>query len=110
MSTAQSSFFCRHLSYIKVIKPTLCSLAKAYFDKNKKKIWFAYLRRCLEIDFALSFLREDSVALIMSYANVKAGSKILVVESAHGLIAGGVLERLGGLYPTQLSIDGSCLV
>lgn len=40
-------------------------------------------------------LRFDSLAQMMMYGNVHAGSNILLVESHGGLVAQAILERLG---------------
>ena len=52
-----------------------------YFQKNPIKI--------LE-------LRPDTLAQILSYSNVQFGSKVLMLETCQGLVAGSFLERLGG--------------
>jgi tRNA (adenine58-N1)-methyltransferase non-catalytic subunit len=41
-------------------------------------------------------LRDDTVGQILSYANVAAGRRVLVLESCLGLLVGAVAQRLGG--------------
>lgn len=44
----------------------------------------------------LSFLRYDSLAQLLCFANVRAGMDIIVVESCAGFVTGCVAERMGG--------------
>ncbi|XP_074658928.1 tRNA (adenine(58)-N(1))-methyltransferase non-catalytic subunit TRM6-like [Tubulanus polymorphus] len=67
---------------ITILKPTLRLLCEMHFNKNKTKI---------------CGMRIDSLGQILSHANVRAGSNVIVVESCGGLVLGAVLERLGGL-------------
>ncbi|PWN42826.1 Gcd10p-domain-containing protein [Ceraceosorus guamensis] len=41
-------------------------------------------------------LREDSIAQMLSFANVAAGGRYLIVDGVGGALTGSVLERLGG--------------
>ncbi|KNC86285.1 hypothetical protein SARC_01547 [Sphaeroforma arctica JP610] len=41
-------------------------------------------------------IRSDSLAQVLTQANVHAGSRVLLLESCKGLVTAGVLERLGG--------------
>lgn len=43
-----------------------------------------------------SNLRMDSLAQILTQANVRSTAKFMVVESCSGLVIGSVLERLAG--------------
>ncbi len=43
-----------------------------------------------------SCLRMDTLAQLLTYANVRAGSRLLVVESCLGLVVGALMERMGG--------------
>ena len=63
-----------------MLKPTARLLTELYFFKNPMKI--------LE-------LRPDSLAQILTWINVQAGSKVLLIENCQGLIAGAIMERLG---------------
>ena len=47
-------------------------------------------------------LREDTFAQLLSFANVRAGGRYLVVDDCAGLVVGGVLERMGGQYTGSL--------
>eukprot|EP01112_Ceratiomyxa_fruticulosa_P020492 TRINITY_DN698_c0_g3_i2.p1 TRINITY_DN698_c0_g3~~TRINITY_DN698_c0_g3_i2.p1 ORF type:complete len:495 (-),score=118.58 TRINITY_DN698_c0_g3_i2:42-1526(-) len=71
----------KHLVTIKVIRPTAKSIATAYYDKNPSKI---------------HYLRPDSLAYILSQANLHPNSTNLVIEDCVGVVTGSVLERLGG--------------
>lgn len=41
-------------------------------------------------------LRPDSLSQLLALANVRPGSRLLVVEDVHGHVVGGALERMGG--------------
>lgn len=41
-------------------------------------------------------LREDTLAQILSYANICAGSKVLVFDTVMGLVVGSLAHRMGG--------------
>ena len=54
--------------------------------------------RCLLLTGFLccSYIRHDSLAQLLTYANVRAGMDMLVVESCSGFITGAIGERMGG--------------
>ncbi|RGB33366.1 Gcd10p family-domain-containing protein [Rhizophagus diaphanus] len=73
------------------IKPTLYSVWEYFFSKNPGKI---------------RDMRIDTLSQILSLANVRAYTKMLVVDDTQGLVITGVMERLGG-YGIVLGIhDG----
>ena len=41
-------------------------------------------------------MRVDSLAQMLTHGNIRAGMTVMVVDSCDGLVAGAVLERLGG--------------
>ena len=43
-----------------------------------------------------SQLRMDTVSQVMTMANVRAGNKMVVMETCQGLLIGATLERMGG--------------
>lgn len=43
-----------------------------------------------------SHLRYDTLAQMLTLANVHARSKVLVFETCAGLVLGSVMERMGG--------------
>ncbi len=43
-----------------------------------------------------SYLRPDSLAQLLTYANVRAGANMIVVESTGGFVLGAVGEKMGG--------------
>lgn len=63
------------------LEPTLHAITEHNFVKDGDKI---------------RDLRPDSLAQMMSLANVRPGSRLLLVEDVHGLVAGACLERMGG--------------
>ncbi|GAB2228431.1 hypothetical protein Droror1_Dr00010270 [Drosera rotundifolia] len=62
-------------------RPFARSICEAYFKKYP---------------FKIGSLRFDSLALLLSLANVTAYSDILVIDMVGGLLTGAVAERLGG--------------
>ncbi|KNA16003.1 hypothetical protein SOVF_092840 [Spinacia oleracea] len=64
-----------------VRRPFVRSICDAYFRKYPDRI---------------GCLRSDSLALLLSMANVAAYSDVLVVDMVGGIVTGAVAERLGG--------------
>ncbi|CAG8574278.1 12562_t:CDS:10 [Acaulospora morrowiae] len=63
------------------VKPTLYSVWEYFYAKNPSKI---------------RDMRIDTLSQMLTLANVKAYSKMLVVDDTQGLVISGVMERLGG--------------
>ncbi len=63
----------KYSSLVTAIRPTAQSLAEFYFNK---------------IPVKTGWLRPDSLAILLSLANISAGSRTLVVDGTGGLIAG----------------------
>ncbi|CAG8578324.1 6217_t:CDS:10 [Funneliformis mosseae] len=73
------------------VRPTLYSVWEYFFSKNPGKI---------------RDMRIDTLSQILTLVNVRADTKLLVVDDTQGLVITGVMERLGG-YGTILGIhDG----
>jgi len=77
----------KYLTTIKIIRPTAKSISTAYYAKNPAKI---------------QYLRPDSLAYILSLANLHPNTTNLVIEDCVGVVTASVLERLGG-FATVLS-------
>lgn len=71
----------KYSSTVLIERPTLRGLADLYYSKNAGKI---------------CNLRSDALAALLHRANIRAGAKVLVVDTCQGLLASAVLERLGG--------------
>ncbi|CAG8442621.1 2337_t:CDS:10 [Diversispora eburnea] len=63
------------------VRPTLYSVWEYFHTKNPSKI---------------REMRIDSLSQMLTLANVRAYSKMLVIDDTQGLLISGVLERLGG--------------
>ncbi|KAH6917041.1 Gcd10p family-domain-containing protein [Coprinopsis sp. MPI-PUGE-AT-0042] len=63
------------------IEPTLFNVCEYWFNKDQWRI---------------KDLRIDSLAQILNLANVRPGGRHLVVDDASGMVAAGILTRLGG--------------
>ncbi|KAI8597514.1 Gcd10p-domain-containing protein [Dissophora ornata] len=63
------------------IKPTTYSVNEYYYIKNPAKI---------------RDIRMDTLSQLLSYSNVHAGCKLLVVDDTQGMIVSALAERMGG--------------
>jgi len=70
----------KHLCQFKVYKTCLDNIVETYFLKSQQYI--------------LNF-RYDSLALFLHHSFVYPSSRILLFDSTHGLVLGGIRERLG---------------
>ncbi|XP_057678969.1 tRNA (adenine(58)-N(1))-methyltransferase non-catalytic subunit TRM6 [Corythoichthys intestinalis] len=66
---------------VTILKPTCRILALMYHGREPGKI---------------CHLRYDTLAQMLTLANIHAGSKVLVFEMCAGLVLGAVMERMGG--------------
>uniref|UniRef100_A0A8C6KPS1 tRNA (adenine(58)-N(1))-methyltransferase non-catalytic subunit TRM6 n=1 Tax=Nothobranchius furzeri TaxID=105023 RepID=A0A8C6KPS1_NOTFU len=66
---------------VTIVKPTCRVLAMMYHGREPGKI---------------CHLRYDTLAQMLTLANVHAGSKVLVFETCAGLVLGAIMERMGG--------------
>lgn len=74
----------KHAKYntdVSTIRPTPSTILNTLFDRDDRKVLG---------------MRDDTLAQLMNFANVGAGSHTLVVEGAGGLITGTVAYRQGG--------------
>ncbi|KFV61733.1 tRNA (adenine(58)-N(1))-methyltransferase non-catalytic subunit TRM6, partial [Dryobates pubescens] len=80
----------KYEAVVTVVKPSTRILATMYYAREPGKI---------------NHLRYDSLAQMLTLGNVRAGSKLIVMETCAGLVLGAVMERMGGygtiiqLYP-----------
>ncbi|KAI8099696.1 adenine(58)-N(1)-methyltransferase non-catalytic subunit TRM6 [Halteromyces radiatus] len=70
------------------VRPTLYSIANYFFTKNPDKI---------------NFLRVDTLSQLLNKANVRANSKLLIVDDTQGLLVAAAAERMAG-YGTIVGI------
>ncbi|KAI9209595.1 Gcd10p family-domain-containing protein [Polychytrium aggregatum] len=66
---------------IQLRKPTIHGLCEFFFKEKPVKI---------------RDIRVDTLAQLLAFTNVRAGSKMLVVDDTSGLIVSALLERIGG--------------
>lgn len=71
----------KYLTYFTVIPPTIHNITHYYFDNDPKRI---------------RDLRPDAMAQLLAFANIRPGSRVLLVDDIGGLLLGAVLERMGG--------------
>eukprot|EP01023_Acetabularia_acetabulum_P044881 TRINITY_DN452_c1_g1_i4.p1 TRINITY_DN452_c1_g1~~TRINITY_DN452_c1_g1_i4.p1 ORF type:complete len:517 (+),score=84.01 TRINITY_DN452_c1_g1_i4:75-1553(+) len=62
-------------------KPTAWIIAQAYYKKNPARVYN---------------LRQDTLSMLLCAGNVRAGSRLLVVDACVGIVTGAALERMGG--------------
>ena len=72
----------------RMLRPTASNVCQTYFLRDAKRIMN---------------LRDDTLAQILSYANIYAGCQVLVMEDCMGIITGALAERMGG-YGNILSV------
>ncbi|KAK2561975.1 tRNA (adenine(58)-N(1))-methyltransferase non-catalytic subunit TRM6 [Acropora cervicornis] len=66
----------KHVLRFSILKPTSDLIAQMYYLRGD--------------------LRLDSLSQILTLSNVRAGCRTIVVESCQGMVAGALLERMGG--------------
>ena len=76
---------------VRIARCEASNIMETYFNKNPLKV---------------CGLREDSLAQLLSYANVHSGSRVLVFESCMGVVAGAVAQRLGDHGQALVAYDG----
>ncbi|KAI8990630.1 Gcd10p-domain-containing protein [Trametes punicea] len=64
-----------------VIEPTMHNVCEYWFNKDQNR---------------LRDIRPDSLAQMMSLANVRPGGRYIAVDDASGVVVSAILERLGG--------------
>jgi len=78
----------KHQLRFRIIQTTIPTICNALYTKDARKI---------------HNIRNDTLAQILNYGNVYAGSSVLIFETSLGLITGAVTSRLGG-YGTVYSV------
>lgn len=71
----------KYLQMFTTLEPTVHQICLYNFERQASKI---------------RDLRPDTLAQIMALANVRPGSRILVVEDVHGMVVSAVAERMAG--------------
>ena len=71
----------KHQPRCRLVRCHAASIIEAWYLKDPKRI---------------RNLRDDTVGQILSYANVAAGRRVLILESCLGLVMGAVAQRMGG--------------
>jgi tRNA (adenine-N(1)-)-methyltransferase non-catalytic subunit len=72
----------------RIVRCTASTICQALYLKDARK---------------LQNLRHDSLAQVLSFANISAGQKVLMVDQCLGLVTGACAQRMGG-YGSILSI------
>ncbi|KAF9111863.1 tRNA (adenine(58)-N(1))-methyltransferase non-catalytic subunit trm6 [Mortierella sp. AM989] len=73
------------------IKPTTYSVNEYFYIKNPAKI---------------RDIRMDTLSQLLSYSNVHAGCKLLVVDDTQGMVVSALAERMGGIGTILGLYDG----
>ncbi|XP_026566137.1 tRNA (adenine(58)-N(1))-methyltransferase non-catalytic subunit TRM6 isoform X2 [Pseudonaja textilis] len=82
----------KYEAVITIIKPSTRILSTMYYAREPGKI---------------NYLRYDTLAQMLTWGNVHAGNKMIVMETCAGLVLGAVMERMGGygsivqIYPGE---------
>lgn len=80
----------KHLHFFTPLPPDTFHVAAYHFERSPDKV---------------RGMRSDALAQCLSFANVQAGGKYLVIDGIGGLLTGAVLERLGGSGSVHLIHD-----
>nr|XP_060642091.1 tRNA (adenine(58)-N(1))-methyltransferase non-catalytic subunit TRM6 [Anolis sagrei ordinatus] len=71
----------KYEAIITIVKPSTRILSTMYYAREPGKI---------------NYLRYDTLAQMLTWGNVHAGNKMIVMETCAGLVLGAVMERMGG--------------
>lgn len=71
----------KYITHVKLVKPTAFSIAEAYFTKKPEKVLW---------------MRPDTLAMILSRANLRPFSQCLVFDTVCSVVSGAIAERLHG--------------
>lgn len=71
----------KYLKYFTLLPPTMYNICKYQYENEPKKI---------------RDLRPDSLAQLITLANIRPGSRVLVIDDAGGLVVGSLAERMAG--------------
>lgn len=69
----------KYIPWVQILEPTAISVTEAYFWRA------ASSKKC----------RPDTIAQLLARSNIRTGSRVIVVDSFHGVILGAVTERAG---------------
>lgn len=75
-----------------VQRPTARSLAEALFAWRPEKI---------------QYMRPDTLAMLLTMANIGAHGRALILDGCGGLVTGAVAERMGGFGQVRFSRKGA---
>ena len=81
----------KYMVRVRVTRCEASNIMQTYFDKSREKV---------------CGLREDSLAQLLTAANVRAGARIVVFESCMGVVTGAVAQRLGEHGQALVAYDG----
>lgn len=74
----------KYLQLFTPLEPTVHQIAQFNFDRQASKT---------------RELRPDTLANMLAMANVRPGSRLLVVEDLGGMVVAAAVERMGGVFP-----------
>lgn len=80
----------KHLKFFTPLAPDLYNVGWYNFERNPEKI---------------RGMRPDALSQLLSFADVRAGGKYVIVDGVGGLLTGAVLERMGGCGSVHLIHD-----
>ncbi|XP_061478486.1 tRNA (adenine(58)-N(1))-methyltransferase non-catalytic subunit TRM6 [Rhineura floridana] len=71
----------KYEAVITIVKPSTRILSTMYYAREPGKI---------------NYLRYDTLAQMLTWGNIRAGNKMVVMETCAGLVLGAIMERMGG--------------
>lgn len=78
---------------VKITKNTASSLSEAYFSKKADKVLG---------------LRPDTLALLLTRANIRPFSQVMILDTCCGLVTSAIAERMGGYGRILAGYCGPC--
>nr|XP_056712017.1 tRNA (adenine(58)-N(1))-methyltransferase non-catalytic subunit TRM6 [Euleptes europaea] len=85
----------KYEAVITIIKPSTRILSTMYYAREPGKI---------------NYLRYDTLAQMLTWGNVHAGNKMIIMETCAGLVLGAAMERMGGYgYIIQMYPGGEAV-
>lgn len=79
----------KYLKYFTLLPPTMYNICKYQYENESKRI---------------RELRPDSLAQVITLANIRPGSRVIVVDDAGGLVVGSIAERMAGECAIRLDL------
>lgn len=82
----------KYLKYFTLLPSTMYNICKFYFENE------GYAKKIRD-------LRYDTLAQIVTLANIRPGSRVVVVDDAGGIVVGAIAERMAGEFVLHIAVS-----